>query len=244
MPVDDARRFFHSLVVRKALLTFLGLVACQGASKSTDAAPPGSARSSAVVLPPLEFKPAAPASTAALREPAPASSAEESSAEPATSGDATPETGPIVEPATIPTGTLAELLRTIPAFASAKEVAFFREESEVARVVAKSGLKEIPKNWQLTTKPLLWRPAAGVQVLVAAGQLDKTHSFVVALDVLEDGRYRVASSFLLRNEPGPIALAHNKTLRKRLRWHLCLDCKAESGNIGYRDDGRVVIVQE
>jgi len=95
----------------------------------------------------------------------------------------------------------------------------------------------------LTTSPLLWNPVPGEQIVVLAGRAAKD-SFVVAFYRLPGDRYRIASTLVLKDEKGPIALGFNGYVRKRLFWATCWDCRGESGNVTYRDDGRVVITQK
>ncbi len=48
---------------------------------------------------------------------------------------------------------------------------------------------------------------------------------------------------VLENEPGPVVLAYDPSVRRRLHWLTCLGCYGESGRISYREDNRVVITQ-
>ena len=95
----------------------------------------------------------------------------------------------------------------------------------------------------LTTAPILWSPVPGEELLVIAAQSGK-NSVIAAFHKLADGRYRVASTLLLRGERGPLVLGFNGYVRKRLSWAICWDCPSESGNVTYRDDNRVVITQK
>ena len=95
-----------------------------------------------------------------------------------------------------------------------------------------------------TTQPLLYSPEAGLELLVATGAT-KGASFVVALYVLPDDAYRVASSFLMLHDLAPVALAYDANARdKRLVWTSCWQCPGEEGFVSVREDRRVVIVQK
>jgi hypothetical protein len=86
---------------------------------------------------------------------------------------------------------------------------------------------------------------------VATGRAKKT-GFVVALWTWRapsapgkepEDHYRFASSFLLLNDPAPVALAWEPQRRKGLLWTSCFGCTGEGGAVSLRDDGRLVIVQ-
>ncbi len=151
---------------------------------------------------------------------------------------------------------VAELLASVPQLRDlGGEVSFFKEPDDVNVVLSRgrtrlspSGTPALqpeagpPPNTTLTTSPLLWNPAPGEEVLVVTGKSDDD-TFIVAFLKLPGDRYRIASSLLLKGEPGPIALGFNGYVRRRLTWATCWDCRGESGNISYRDDHRVVITQ-
>jgi hypothetical protein len=98
-------------------------------------------------------------------------------------------------------------------------------------------------NTSFTTAPLLWCPVPGEEILVVAGRAQKS-SFIVAFYRLPGDRYRIGSSFILKDEKGPIVLGYNNYVRRRLSWALCWDCRGESGHVSYREDNRVVITQK
>ncbi|WP_437334745.1 formylglycine-generating enzyme family protein [Sorangium sp. So ce394] len=152
---------------------------------------------------------------------------------------------------------VAELLASVPQLRDlGGEVKFFKEPDDVNVVLSRgrtrlspSGTPAIqpeaspPPNTTLTTSPLLWNPVPGEEVLVVTGKSDED-SFIVAFLKLPGDRYRIASSLLLKGDPGPIALGFNGYVRRRLTWATCWDCRGESGNVTYRDDNRVVITQK
>lgn len=140
---------------------------------------------------------------------------------------------------------VAEMIASVPHLReiTGAEITFFKEPDDLNVVLSRADAGGPPPNTTLTTSPLLWSPVPGEEVLVVAGRADK-HSFVLAFYRLPGDRYRIASSLILRDEKGPVVLGFNGYIRKRLPWALCLDCPGESGNVTYRDDHRVVIVQK
>lgn len=139
---------------------------------------------------------------------------------------------------------VSEMLSSVPQLKGlGGEITYFKEPDDTNVVLARADAGGPPPNTTLTTAPLLWNPAPGEEVLVVAGRADKD-SFIVAFYRLPGDRYRIASSLLLRNERGPIALGFNGYVRRRLGWGTCWDCRGESGNITYREDNRVVITQK
>lgn len=94
-----------------------------------------------------------------------------------------------------------------------------------------------------TVFPVLWSPEPGTELLVAVGHT-KVLSFVIALHVLPEGKYRFASSLLLLNDLSPLALAYQSARRKELFWTACWGCAGEQGPVSLRSDHRVVIVQQ
>jgi len=144
----------------------------------------------------------------------------------------------------LPAKELAEMFATVPALASlGNEITYFKEPDDIGVVLARGDAGGPPPNTILTTSPLLWNPVPGERVVVVAGRAGKD-SFVVAFHQLPGDRYRIASTLVLKDEKGPIALGFNGYLRKRLFWATCWDCRGEAGNVSYREDGRVVITQK
>jgi len=100
---------------------------------------------------------------------------------------------------------------------------------------------------KMTTAPLLWQPVPGEEIVLVTGRSAKD-SFILALHRFpaEGGgyRYRVGAAFLMPGELGPVVLAYQPEVRKRLMWLTCVGCYGESGNIRYRDENRVTITQQ
>jgi len=139
---------------------------------------------------------------------------------------------------------LAEMFASVPALASLeKNVTYFKEPDDVNVVLARGDAGAAPANTVMTTSAIAWNPVPGEQLVVVAGRAGKD-SFVVALHRLPKDRYRIASTLVLKDERGPVVLGFNGYVRKRLSWATCWDCRGESGNVTYRDDGRVVITQK
>lgn len=140
---------------------------------------------------------------------------------------------------------IKEMIASVPHLAeiAGTEITFFKEPDDVKMALSRGDAGAAPPNTTLTTSPLLWNPVPGEEVLVVAGRADK-HSFILAFHRLPGDRYRIASSLLLRDEPGPVVLGFNGYIRRRLPWAICWDCRGESGNVTYRDDNRVVITQK
>lgn len=152
---------------------------------------------------------------------------------------------------------LAEMLASVQQLRDLDDtITYFKEPDDVnvvltrartrlspAGVAARQPDAGPPPNTTLTTSPLLWNPVPGEEVLVVTGKAGGD-SFIVAFFRLPGDRYRIASTLLLKGDPGPIALGYNGYVRRRLSWATCWDCRGESGNITYRDDHRVVITQK
>jgi hypothetical protein len=122
----------------------------------------------------------------------------------------------------------------------AREVSLFAEPDAARAVAARGG---VPPEPRITTSALRWNPAAGVELIVVAGRSGTATSFVAAFDVLPDARHRVAASFILDAEPGPVALGYEPTAREHMRFGTCWGCLGEMGRLLYREPDRVLIVQ-
>jgi len=125
-----------------------------------------------------------------------------------------------------------------------REINYFKEPDDVNLALSRgdAGASTVP-NTSFTTSPLLWSPVPGEEILVVAGRAQK-NAFIVAFYRLPGDRYRIGSSFILRDEKAPIVLGYNNYVRKRLSWALCWDCRGESGLVSFREDNRVVITQK
>ncbi len=137
---------------------------------------------------------------------------------------------------------LEKLFAANPKTASiAKDVKFFREPDAANTVVARG--QGDKKGFLFTVAPLVWNPTAGSEYLLVSGRSGETTSFVVAYYVMGEDDYKLASSFIMKNEPGPIALAYSGYIRPRLHFSSCWGCPGETGKILFREPDSVVIVQ-
>jgi hypothetical protein len=136
---------------------------------------------------------------------------------------------------------LAALLAAEPVTRElAKDLKYFREPDSAETVLSRgSGDK---KGFSFTTSPLLWNPVAGSEFLVVSGRSGENTSFVAAFHSLGKDSYRLAGSFVMKNEPGPVAIAYTDDIRPRLHFSTCWGCPGETGKILFRRPERVAIV--
>jgi hypothetical protein len=154
-----------------------------------------------------------------------------------------PRLGPTARKVQIDAAQLADVLAGFPELSALKPpTRFFSEPDDTATVVRRGGGAD-PEGYTLTTSPLVWNPAPGDEVLVAAGRTNKD-SFIVALYRLPGGRYRIASSLVMLNDTGPFALAYHPEVRERIIWSSCWKCRGEEGTVSLRDGKRIIIVQQ
>jgi hypothetical protein len=153
-----------------------------------------------------------------------------------------PPSGRAFGEAALPVAELARLLRQDPITERlARELSYF-DPTEAARAVLASGKGERP-GLRLTTAPLAWNPAAGVELLVVTARSGPATAFVAVFDALGDGRRLLASSFVMEDEPGPVALLYEPAVRSKLRFSTCAGCPGETGRVVYEDPDRPRIVQ-
>ncbi|MFO0552634.1 MAG: SUMF1/EgtB/PvdO family nonheme iron enzyme [Polyangiaceae bacterium] len=154
--------------------------------------------------------------------------------------------GPSFEKIELAASDLAELFATVPNLAKlGKDLEYFDPEAAPKTVMERADAGDTdPKGYVITTQPVLWRPVIGEEIVIAAGLAGKETTFIVAMHKLEGGRYRIASTLVMKGDPGPVVLAFDRSVTGRLEWSSCWQCRAESGRITYRDDGRVLISQE
>jgi hypothetical protein len=125
--------------------------------------------------------------------------------------------------------------------ALAKDVRFFREPDSAETVVSRGPGDR--KGFSFTVAPLRWNPHPGADVLVITGRSGENTSFVVAYYALGDDSYRLAASFVMKNEAGPVALAYSDDIRPRLHFSTCWGCPGETGKILFRKPERIAIVE-
>jgi hypothetical protein len=153
-----------------------------------------------------------------------------------------PALGPTFEKLDLPLARLAELLAASPVTAPlARDLGYFSESSGPATVIAKGPGDR--QGFSFSSAPLLWNPVRGADFLVVTARSGGTTSFVVVLHALGDDAYRLASSFVMEGEPGPIALAYDGYIRPRLHFSSCWGCPGETGKILYREPDSAVVLQ-
>lgn len=137
---------------------------------------------------------------------------------------------------------LAKLFARDPATEElAKDIRFFKEPDSAETVVSRGPGDR--KGFTFSVAPLLWNPVAGAEFLLVTGRSGENTSFVAAFYVIGDNEYRLASSFVLRNEPGPVAFAYDAGIRPRVHFSTCWGCPGETGKILFRKPERAVILQ-
>jgi hypothetical protein len=152
-----------------------------------------------------------------------------------------PASGRAFGEAVLPLAELAGLLELDPLTQRlARDLSYFDSAAASRAVLGSNG--ERP-GLRLTTAPLAWNPAAGVELLVVTGRSGPSTAFVAVFDALGDGRRLLASSFVMEGEPGPVALLYEPAVRSKLRFSTCAACLGETGRILYEDPDRPLIVQ-
>jgi hypothetical protein len=125
--------------------------------------------------------------------------------------------------------------------ALAKDVQFFREPDAAKTVIARGPGDK--KGFNFTVAPLSWNPVAGAEYLLVTGRSGRDTSFVLSYYILGQDEFRLASSFIMKNEPGPVAFAYSGYIRPRLHFSTCWGCLGETGKILFRSPDSVVILQ-
>jgi len=136
---------------------------------------------------------------------------------------------------------LEKIFQSDPHTAAIDKLKFYREPDAANTVVARGPGDK--KGFEFTVAPLIWRPIAGAEFLLVAGKSGDNNAFVAVLYVLGEDDYAVAASFLMKNEPGPVAFAYSDSIRPRLHWSTCWSCPSETGKILFRPPESVVIFQ-
>lgn len=153
-----------------------------------------------------------------------------------------PKLGPTFEKVRLTAAQVEKLLRQSPITERlGHDVRFFKEPDSAETVVARGPGDR--KGFSFTVSPLIWNPVAGARFLLIPARSGENLSFVVAFHVLGDDKYRLAASFVMENEPGPVAFAYDAFLRPRLHFSTCWGCPGETGKILFRKPERAVILQ-
>jgi hypothetical protein len=151
-----------------------------------------------------------------------------------------PTLGPPYEETELSTEELRALLRSDEATKAFSESAKLFKTDAAATVLSR-GPGET-KGFQLTTAPIIWRPGPGSKYLVVAGHDSKRTSFVLAY-YDSAGTKKLAGSFIMKNEPGPVALAYATSIRPRIHFSGCWGCPGETGKILFREPEELVFLQ-
>lgn len=155
---------------------------------------------------------------------------------------AEPKQGPIFTKTKLTAEELEQMLAADPAGKPlAHDIKFFRDPEGASTVVSRGPGEK--KGFDFTVAPLLWNPTAGAEILLVTARSGETTSFVAAFHVLPGGKYRLASTFTLQNEPGPVALAYSPDIKPRVHFSTCWGCPGETGKALFRKPETVVIVQ-
>jgi hypothetical protein len=153
-----------------------------------------------------------------------------------------PALGDAFKKAELDAPALAKLLEADPRTAPlAKELVLFREPDAAQTVIERGPGDRM--GFDFTVAPLEWSPSRGARVLVVTGRSGEKTSFVLAYYVFGKADYRLAASFIMQNEPGPVALAYSPSIRPRLHFSTCWGCPGETGKLLFRAPERVVIFQ-
>jgi hypothetical protein len=115
-------------------------------------------------------------------------------------------------------------------------------EPDAARTVIDRGPGD-RKGFDFTVSALEWTPVVGATFVAVPGRSTDDTSFVVVFHVLGDDQYAVASSFVMHDEPGPVAFAYSESIEPRFHFSTCWGCPGETGKVLYRKPDRAVIVQ-
>ncbi len=125
--------------------------------------------------------------------------------------------------------------------ALATDVKFFREPDAAETVISRGPGDR--KGFSFTVAPLLWNPGPGAEFLLVSARSGENTSFVLTYYVLGEDKYALASSFVMKDEPGPVAFAYSDDIRPRLHFSSCWGCPGETGKILFRPPEKAVILQ-
>jgi hypothetical protein len=152
-----------------------------------------------------------------------------------------PTLGKAYQKTTMSNQQLLELLRSHAISKVLVEGAQFFREPEAAQTVVERGSGD-RKGLTFSVAPVLWNPSVGVQFLLLVGHAKDT-SFVLAYNVVTKDQYALAASFMMKSEPGPVALAFDDSIRTRLFFSTCWGCPGETGKVIFREPESAAILQ-
>jgi hypothetical protein len=151
-----------------------------------------------------------------------------------------PVEGPAFEPAQLSNQELRSLMKTHPRTAALADEAQLYPADAAATVFARGPGNSM--GFELTTSPLLWQPGRGAKYLIVAGHSGNKTAFVLVYSAAPERRV-LASSLIMKNEPGPVALGFSPSIRPRVHFSTCWGCPGETGKALFRPPESVVILQ-
>jgi len=151
-----------------------------------------------------------------------------------------PSLGPAYQKAELSVDDLRALLRSDARTTALSPEAKFFSLDAAATVLARG--QGDTKGFELATSPVLWQPAAGSKFLVLTGHDSHRTSFVLVYYEGKEKR-KLAGSFVMKNETGPIALAYAASIRPRIHFSSCWGCPGETGKVLFREPEEIVLLQ-
>lgn len=152
-----------------------------------------------------------------------------------------PTLGPAYEEVEIDKAELKKLLAQDERTKHLAEQEVIAFKPETARTVLARGPGDT-MGFTLTTNAVKWQPVRGSRFFVVAGRSGEKTSFVLAYFLAGDQK-TLAGSFIMDNEPGPIALAYANSIRPRIHFSGCWGCPGETGKVLFRPPEELVMLQ-
>jgi hypothetical protein len=147
------------------------------------------------------------------------------------------------EPASVEVAGMRRALAGVPELARFAEGFTFFDASELTSVFVRGRVEAVlPEGYREVTGALAWSPAPGELVWVFAGRSGKS-ALVGVIHPLPDGTFRHGASMILEDDPVSVLITYAPGTPRALAWTSCYGCDGEGGEIQYREDGRVVVVQ-
>lgn len=152
-----------------------------------------------------------------------------------------PKSGPLFREVDVEMAALAAILASDEHTKElAQDLTFFKHPEGAATVVDRGDRNLM--GFTLTTRPLEWQPERGVRVLLVAGRSGEKTSFVVAIHRTPK-RDIVAGSFVMKGEPGPVALAYANSISPRVHFSTSWGTPGETGKVLFRPPEEFVFLQ-
>jgi hypothetical protein len=139
--------------------------------------------------------------------------------------------------------TLRRALAQVPELARFAEAFTLFEEADVGGVFVRGHAEAVlPEGVRKVSGVLEWSPKAGEHVWVFAGRAGHD-SLVAVIRPSEDGAFQHVASMILEDDPLSVLLHYAPGTARSIGWTTCYGCDGEGGEIQFRDDGRIVVVQ-